>query len=180
MTELILVRHTRVKVDKGICYGQADVPLADSYENELPLIKNQLESINVSALYTSPLNRCVRLATDLESVVGHPAIKAAELMELDFGDWEMQNWDQIQDPLLNQWYEQYLSQPATGGESWLDLCHRVESFCQQLVHEHQGESLLIITHAGVIRAAQVLFQGIDGHKAFAQQIPYGAIVRIKL
>lgn len=33
--KLYLVRHTRVDVPSGICYGQTDVPLADSFETEM-------------------------------------------------------------------------------------------------------------------------------------------------
>ena len=32
--EVILIRHTSVDVPKGVCYGQTDVPLRDSFEEE--------------------------------------------------------------------------------------------------------------------------------------------------
>ena len=30
--EIYVVRHTKVAIDKGICYGQTDAPLADSFQ----------------------------------------------------------------------------------------------------------------------------------------------------
>ena len=30
--DLILIRHPAVAIDAGVCYGQTDVPLADSAE----------------------------------------------------------------------------------------------------------------------------------------------------
>ena len=32
--EVILIRHTSVDVPVGICYGQTDVPLKESFEEE--------------------------------------------------------------------------------------------------------------------------------------------------
>ena len=180
MTELIFLRHTQVKVDKGICYGQADVPLADTYSNELRVIKEQLTTLTIAATYTSPLTRCYQLAGDLESIVKQQPIQIPEFMELDFGHWELKNWDQNDDPLLSTWYDNYLIQPATGGESWADLCVRVQTMCQYLISKHLGETILIVTHAGVIRAAQVLFQGVNPKAAFAQQIPYGSLQHIHI
>ena len=36
--DIYLVRHTTPKIDKGICYGQSDLELADSYPEEFKAI----------------------------------------------------------------------------------------------------------------------------------------------
>ena len=75
--EITLIRHTSVDVPKGICYGQTDVPLKDSFEQEAALTAEQLKDQRFDKVYTSPLSRCARLA----DYCGYPeAIRDKRLM----------------------------------------------------------------------------------------------------
>ncbi len=62
--EIIFVRHTSVDVAPGTCYGQSDVPLNESFQQEAEAVRQQLLSKAEHPLrvYTSPLFRCTRLA----------------------------------------------------------------------------------------------------------------------
>ena len=65
--EITLIRHTAVDVPPGVCYGQTDVPLKDSFEQEAAATLERLkasmpEGGTFDHVYTSPLTRCVRLA----------------------------------------------------------------------------------------------------------------------
>jgi alpha-ribazole phosphatase len=44
--KVILIRHTRVDVPKGTCYGWTDVPLADTFLKEAAITENNLEQID--------------------------------------------------------------------------------------------------------------------------------------
>ena len=37
--EVLLIRHTAVEVAPGICYGQTDVPLKSTFEQEAEVVK---------------------------------------------------------------------------------------------------------------------------------------------
>ena len=50
------------------------------------------------------------------------------ILELNFGDWEMQYFDKIKDPNLQCWYDDYLNVKATNGESFADQYKRVAAF----------------------------------------------------
>ena len=116
LMEVILIRHTSVDVPKGVCYGQTDVPLRDSFEEEASITAQQLQNDVFDAVFTSPLSRCTRLADHC----GYPdAIRDARLKELNFGEWEMQEFDKICDPRLEEWYNDYFHVAATGGESFM-------------------------------------------------------------
>ena len=41
--EVVLIRHTSVDVPKGTCYGQTDVPVRDTFEQEAELTRQGLE-----------------------------------------------------------------------------------------------------------------------------------------
>ena len=61
--ELILIRHTTPAIEKGICYGQSDLNVADSFEAELELILKEVGQHR--KVYSSPLKRCRILAERL-------------------------------------------------------------------------------------------------------------------
>ena len=60
--EIYLVRHTSVDVPAGYAYGQTDVPLRPSFEDEAEAVKKTLSGHIFDKVWSSPLTRCVRLA----------------------------------------------------------------------------------------------------------------------
>ena len=66
-TRVLLIRHTAVAVATGICYGQTDVPLADTFEQELASLRQRLPDLvaATSQIFSSPAQRCVTLANEL-------------------------------------------------------------------------------------------------------------------
>ena len=57
-----LIRHTSVDVPQGVCYGQTDVPLNPTFEEEAAQTSARLKGLQFDKVYMSPLTRCVRLA----------------------------------------------------------------------------------------------------------------------
>ena len=58
--EVIFIRHTSVDVPPGVCYGQTDVPLRNSFEQEAAVTSGNLKSYRPKGrdfdyVYTSPL-----------------------------------------------------------------------------------------------------------------------------
>jgi len=100
--EIYLIRHTSVEVPAGYAYGQTDVPLKSSFEEEAERVKQNLSGIRFDKVYTSPLSRCVRLA----DYCGYPnAEKEGRIKELHFGEWEMKSWDELSaDPRSVDWF----------------------------------------------------------------------------
>ena len=101
--ELIFVRHTRVDVPPGTCYGQTDVPLANSFEQEAAETCSRLLALGpFDAVFSSPLTRARRLAAYCGFT--HPVLDH-RLQEMNMGCWEMQRYDDIDDPNLQRWYD---------------------------------------------------------------------------
>ena len=128
--EVILIRHTSVDVPPGVCYGQTDVPLKPTFEQEAAVTQENLKAfLPFDHVYTSPLTRCVRLAT----YCGYPdAERDKRIMEINFGSWEMKPFDRNDDPRLQEWYADYLNVAATGGESFAMQYRRVSNFLDEL------------------------------------------------
>jgi alpha-ribazole phosphatase len=175
--KVTLIRHTSVDVPPGICYGQTDVPLKDTFEQEAAAVAaSLLKGEPFDKVYTSPLSRCIRLA----DYCGYKdAVRDERLKEINFGRWEMKAFEEIQDPRLQEWFNDYFHVSAPEGESFQMQLERLSDFFDELKHcdfRHAG----IFAHGGILTCAQ-LYAGYIGMKeAFSVLPPYGGVVVIHL
>ncbi len=173
---ITLIRHTSVNVSSGICYGQSEVDVSDNFELEAPMVKTKLDSNSFDAIYSSPLQRCEKLACYCG--FNQPIIDN-RLMEINFGKWEMQAWEDITDPQLQRWYKNWVTETPTNGESLMDLICRVDSFIEEL-KKRKHKHIAIFTHAGVIRSFGVIIEKFSAEKYFDLNVDYGDCVQFKL
>ena len=174
--EVVFLRHTAVDVPEGTCYGQADVPLKDSFEEEAAVTKAALEAGGpIDHAYTSPLSRCTRLA----AFCGYAdAERDPRLLEINFGEWEMMLFDKITDPQLQIWYADHIHTPVTGGESFMQQYQRVCRFLDEL-RDKPWQRVAVFAHGGVLVSAQVYAGLVTPEAAFAALPPFGGLVRIE-
>lgn len=171
-----LIRHTSVAVAAGICYGQSDVDVAASFAAEAEIVRQKLAGRCFDAVYASPLQRCRKLAAHC----GHHAPRFdRRLMEMDFGDWELQAWDAISDPQLARWYADWINETPSGGESLRALVARVADFVAEL-RSGEARQVAIYTHAGVIRAFGVVLGRFAIDEGFDLKVAYGDVFDFKL
>ena len=175
--EVILLRHTTPDVPVGTCYGQSDVPLKETFEEEATVAKAALDSCGpIDYAYTSPLSRCTRLA----AFCGYPdAARDPRILEINFGEWEMKLFDDISDPHLQEWYADHIHTPVTGGESFMQQYERVSRFLDEL-RTRPWQRVAVFAHGGVLVAAQVYAGLVTPEAAFAALPPYGGLIRIQL
>lgn len=172
------VRHTSVDVPKGICYGKSDVPLASSFETECALVSDKLGSALFDAVFSGPLSRCTILATELAKKL--PIHTDNRLIELDFGDWEMADWNSIYESAASKsWFADYVNTRCPNGESFADQIERTGSFLADLNKEPFNHTL-VVTHAGIIRAMMCLLQDKSPEEAFNTPLEYGQVLTFKL
>ena len=179
--DVYLVRHTRPQVPAGVCYGQADVGLADSFETEWSMLKPKLEDLTRPLVFSSPLQRCAQLA---QRAVDHfnfssPLIDA-RLLELNFGDWEMRPWRDIPQGIVGDWTDEHVKQAPPNGESYQDLHLRAKAFLADLAKDRNNKQALIFTHAGVIRALVADALNAPLREASRVEVNYGSVTRIAI
>ena len=175
--EVVLVRHTSVDVPRGTCYGQTDVPVRDTFEQEARATLAELQQhMPFDRAYTSPLKRARQLA----AFCGYAdALCDNRIMEMNMGEWEMQRYDEIRDEALQRWYDDYMHLPATGGESFPMLHARVSAFLDEL-RTKPFRHVAIFAHGGVLVSAGI-YAGLFGEEnAFSHSVPYGGIQEIRL
>ena len=188
--EIYLVRHTTPAVEKGVCYGQANLDVTASFHSEAAIIRQHLP-VNATAVYSSPLIRCKQLAEHLYS--GHNIQLKDELMEIDCGKWELKVWDAIPKHEIDPWMNDLLNVRIPSGESYTDVYERVKKCFNKIVELHQpgnyngqvsAESMdftrtVIVSHGGVIRSILSHITNtplVDSFKVFT--LHYGCVIKI--
>lgn len=174
--EIYLIRHTSVDVAPGTCYGFTDVPVRASFAEEASVTRHQLEGLTFDRVFTSPLSRAARLA----AFCGFPdATRDDRLKEMNMGDWEMRKFDEITDPQLQRWYDNYLHEPTQGGEAFIDLYRRVADFLDELSHTNCRRAA-VFAHGGVLICARAYAGDIRLEEGMKHLTPYGGVVKIEL
>jgi len=189
--ELLLIRHTAVQFPEGaqsLCYGQTDMPLAASFEREADTILKKLEPFvahGAMSIVSSPLTRCKRLAQRI--CERFPMLLATDerLQEMNFGAWEGNDWNALPADEVTTWMNDFVHTAPPNGESFQDLANRAVAAFNDLTRRASpptsaNTTLVLVTHAGVIRALLAHVLEIPLRKAFALTIDYGSISTLRL
>ena len=175
---IYLLRHTRLAGAEGLCYGHTDLPLAASYAEELAVIRDGLGGVAFGAVWSSPAGRCRRLAEEF-AAAGQLRTEA-RLQELDFGAWENREWVSFRGPESEAWALDPWRLAPPGGESGAALWARVGAFRAELHGQVKtgGAPVLVVTHAGVIRAWLGLERGLGWAEAMRLPVQHGSLTKI--
>lgn len=176
INDIYLIRHTTPAVAKGICYGQTDLDITPSFEAEAEIILRHLPA-GIGLVYTSPLQRCTRLAGYLFPT--HSPFLQPDLMEVFCGEWEMRHWDDLPKEEIDPWMADFVNVRIPGGESYVDLHDRVSRCWSEITAQAKASAVAVIAHGGVIRSILSGITGtplIDSFKAFS--LHYGCVIRV--
>jgi len=171
---IYLIRHTTPNVAKGICYGQTDLDVTESFEQEVANILPHLPN-NIATVYSSPLQRCKKLA---EALFPKHAIELHnDLMELDCGNWEMQEWNAIPKTEMQPWLDDFVNVVVPYGESYTQMHKRVIEKFEQIAH--QTKPAVIVAHGGVLRSILAHITNTPLKESFdVFSCHYGCVVKL--
>ncbi len=175
--DVYVIRHPEPAIESGVCYGQLDVPPKPGFE---PAFSRAAELIpRTSRIYTSPLQRCRLAAEVLAAQAGLGFTQDSGLMEMHFGSWEGVAWSNLHGSNVRSWMENFTTQRAPNGESFLDLQDRLSSFLDETLSQAVAGTLtpVLVTHAGVIRAMHLRWSGLNVDQVFRMKIPFAELIR---
>jgi alpha-ribazole phosphatase len=166
-----LVRHGEPAGVRGRCYGKLDVGLSEAGLAQMERTAECLRPEKLEAIYASPRVRTVESARVVAGFHECSYREDARLREIDFGDFEGLTYDEIAaryPALYRQWMESPTEVQFPNGESFAAMRVRVLESFKAIHARHEGQTVAIVTHGGVIR---ILL-------AWVLQMPDGCLFRL--
>lgn len=181
---LWVVRHAPTRA-AGRCIGATEVDTEVSHEDAAHRILEALHQAGASprTVWSSPLSRCAGPAGLVAEILGVPRSIDVRLIEIAHGAFEGRAWVDLEraaPEAMARWMERWEHEGPPGGESARDVQARVEAWLNELragaVSADAGsEDVLLVAHAGVARALDVLASGVSWADAMARPVAHLAV-----
>jgi broad specificity phosphatase PhoE len=154
MVTVFLLRHGETPWNKlGRIMGRTQVPLGADGIQQIQKIVPLIATLELDAIYTSPLRRAVQTAKLVATGTKLPISKSEGLTEIAFGEWTGRHFDELID---NELYRRFIKSPATtllpGGETISDVQRRGLKVIDEAAQKVPGGRFLFVSHGDVIRA----------------------------
>lgn len=192
MTELFLVRHGETDWNRELRFqGQVDVPLNATGHEQARRIARRLASEHADHLYSSDLLRTRQTAEPISKhFAGLPVEKnlfasrdEAGLREQNFGIVDGMRVDDIKlrhPEAWAQWLLFHEDYAMPSGESTRQFHERVMEAIRRIVRAHPGESLVVVTHGGVLDMIFRTARGLPLSGPRQCEIPNAAFNRLRM
>lgn len=156
VTRLIVVRHGETEGNVSrVWHGAMDAPLTARGMAQAEATAAYLAQLHrvhpIDHLFVSPLPRTQSTAHKIAAAIGLPPVIMDGLREFSIGDWEGRAFQDLRETedLWGKWsFDPEFTPP--NGESILSFGRRVSAVFQALVTRYPNQTLLAVTHGGVI------------------------------
>lgn len=172
-----LIRHTTVLLDGNkTCYGQTDVDVSSNFLSEAEVLRRSVQHLTPDAVFSSPLKRARKLA---DYVGFAPIIEDDRLMELNFGTFELTDWESSLSNIdVDAFFEYHIEHPFPEGESLRQQVERVKEFCEEkkaIGYKH----IMVFCHGGVINCIKSIVYGRPLRDTFMELAPFATHIPIE-
>lgn len=162
MIYLFLIRHGENEwVESGKLAGRTPgVHLNEKGHQQSAALAERLTGQPITAIYSSPLVRCMETAQPLAERLGLPVCEEPGLLEVDYGDWRggaLKELSKEADWQLVQLYPSGFRFP--GGETLREVQSRVVGTLEELRTRHEGEAIAIFAHGDILRTTLAWYLG---------------------
>ena len=190
MTELILIRHGETDWNRELRFqGQVDVPLNATGHEQARRLARRLteEAVAADHLVSSDLVRTRQTAAPVLGALlpqlHIDTLTDPGLREQDFGLVDGMRVQDIKDQHPEAW-AQWLRFQADGGmpggETTRQFHTRVMAARHRLAQQHAGQTLVVVTHGGVLDMVWRTARGLGLEGPRQSDIPNAALNRVRL
>jgi broad specificity phosphatase PhoE len=163
VTTILLARHGETDWNSERRWqGHADRPLNESGREQARELAASRDGRAIHVVYSSDLIRAHETARIVAERLGLPVGADVGLREVDVGDWSGRAHDEVKgvDPEgFRRWQEG--GKGWSGGESYEEMGARVVGTVLRIAERHPGETILIVSHGGSIRACRAAAAGLS-------------------
>ncbi len=180
LTTLDLIRHGTPEGGNRYRGHSIDDPLsASGWQQMQDAVKGQHDWQQV---ISSPMHRCLAFAESYANENTLPLSTDERLVEIGFGDWEGRTSAEIlaDDPdAIKNFYRDPVNNQPNGAESLRGFSRRVHAAISDILQQHAGKNILVVAHAGVMRAAICSITMSPLISMYRLSIGNAAIIRIR-
>jgi broad specificity phosphatase PhoE len=152
-TRILLARHGETDWNHiGRWQGHADPPLNELGRRQAVELAERLSQDGISAIYSSDLWRASETARVVGERLGLPVVEDAALREIDVGSWSGLTRDEVAERFPDGFARWQEGEIGHDGETREELTERVVGAVEGVANAHPGETVLVVTHGGAIRA----------------------------
>ena len=158
MTQILLLRHGESEWNAaGRWQGWADIPLSATGRLQAAEAAKRLQPVGLTTVVASDLGRTIDTASIIAGILHiGPVLHEPGLREFNVGEWSGLTRPEIEERWpgqLSRWAEGKLHQ-TPGGELRQHFLERIMGAIVRLGARHREETVLAVTHGGVIGALQ--------------------------
>jgi glucosyl-3-phosphoglycerate phosphatase len=161
---MIVARHAEPEYERAEM-GVSGGNLTTAGRAEARALGERLRSERVAGVVCSELSRAVQTAEIAAAVLGLPVHVRERLQEFAVGDYLGRPYDPMFfHEVLGAWLKGDLDPGVPGGETGREVVDRVMPVLDEVADGFRGETVLVVTHGGVILS---LFGLIDPGSPYA-------------
>ncbi|MBQ8005149.1 MAG: histidine phosphatase family protein [Clostridia bacterium] len=166
MTTLIIVRHAQSLANKENRFiGHIDMDLSELGFKQAELLCEYLlkENFSIDAIYSSDLIRPYHTIEPYAKAIGMEITKEKRLREIYAGKWEGHKYVDLislYPQNYNDWLHDLGNCKCDGGEAVTELYDRINSVIDEIAAKHEGQTVLIATHATPLRCLFARAKGV--------------------
>ena len=169
---ILVARHgqTQWNALNKVC-GRTDLPLTELGHAQARELARKLEHEGIDLIIASPMIRARQTAQAVADLCGVEVIVDERLIEQNFGIFEGVD---RKDPgfLANK---RQFATCYPGGESMMDVAHRIFGFLEDLKKNHPDKTVLVVCHGGVCRLFRAYFEDMTNDEYYHYSEPNGAV-----
>ena len=184
VTTFLLIRHGHTQAtEEGRLYTDPDAPLTERGIKQAQALANWLPSQKPDVLLTSPAKRVMTTSEIVSSSLSMKPVVIEGLTEWHIGDWEGRTYLDLkksEPDMYKAWSSDPIHNAPPGGESIAQLCKRIKGEIAEIRANHEGKRVVVVTHAGVIRAAIVQALAVPVENFWRLSIPVGSASKLDL
>lgn len=178
-----LIRHGQSATNLAAQFtGQLDVPLSELGQQQAQKVGEYFLGVHIDKIYSSDLCRAMDTVVLLAKTHRVPLEKVREFREIYAGDWQGMRFDDIKATYPDEyavWMNDIGNCICTNGESVQELLDRVLGKLREIAALHDGETVVIATHATPIRALLAYLQdGNLNNMNRVQWVPNASITKL--
>lgn len=171
---LYVIRHgqTEWNVFKKM-QGSTDIPLNEKGIEQAYITKKELKNIHIDKVFCSPLKRARKTAEIVSDEKDLKIIIADELAERCYGEFEGTTKSSFD---YNEFWSYNKNKKYAKAENVQIFFDRVYKFMDKLKEKYSDKNILIVTHAGVIKAIECYANGMLADEEIGPFLPENCTV----